>query len=261
MLTRAAGLLLGLSCMSSQPPAAPEPAAHQAFGGERAGFGETPSGATVSQGVGRCQNVPAIERDPLLADFEQDSIFLRPVPQRYGTWFMANDGSPEGKQEPDSFAAEQGGYGGSNYALHYKVQGFSEWGALFGFILRYTPEEGVRCPFNAAAFDGLSFLARGKGRIRVNLSTPETTPEDGQNQEGRCKKGCWDTHGSFVFLKEEWTEHRVPWSALAQQGWGTVARLNLNEVLSVNFAVGRSEPVELWLDDVKFIAHGAGAPK
>jgi hypothetical protein len=95
----------------------------------------------------------------------------------------------------------------------------------------------------------------------VALATPETTPEDGQNQEGRCKKGCWDTHGSFVFLKEEWTEHRVPWSALAQQGWGTVARLNLNEVLSVNFAVGRSEPVELWLDDVKLIPHGGGGAK
>jgi hypothetical protein len=99
-------------------------------------------------------------------------------------------------------------------------------------------------------------MARGKGRLRVALATPETTPQD---QEGRCQKGCWDTHGSFVFLKPEWTEHRVQWSALAQQGWGTIARLNLNEVLSVNFTVSRSDmPAELWLDDVRFIPNAAG---
>jgi len=252
------GALFGPSCVKQQAAAeAPAASAHHAFGGERAAFGETPSGATVSQAVGRCQNVPALDRDPLLADFEQDSVFLRPVPQRYGTWFAGNDGSPEGKQEPDSFAAERGGYAGSNYALHYKVHGFSEWGSVIGFVLRYTPEEGIRCPYNVTGYGGLSFMAKGKGRIRVKLGTPETTPAD---MEGRCQKGCWDEHGSFVFLNEEWTEHRIVWSAFAQQGWGTVARLNLNEVMSVNFAVGRDDqPAELWLDDVKFLPRGAAA--
>jgi hypothetical protein len=61
-------------------------------------------------------------------------------------------------------------------------------------------------------------------------------------------------------LSDEWTEHRLPWSAFAQQGWGTTVRLNLNEVLSINFAIGRADqPAELWLDDLKFIPKGAGA--
>lgn len=247
-------------CVARQPASSAEAApatAHSAFGGERAAFGETPSGASVGQGAGRCQNVPAVSTDPLIADFEQDSVFLRPVPQRTGTWYMNNDGSPDGKQEPDSFAAERGGYGGSNYAVHFKVQGFSDWGAVLGATLRYAPDEGIRCPYNASGFDGLSFMARGKGRIRVNLGTSDTVPAD---LEGRCKKGCWDSHGAFVFLTEDWKEYRLPWSAFSQQGWGTIARLNLNEILAINFAVGRADqPAELWLDDLKFIAKGAGA--
>jgi len=240
------------ACAPSVGPSAASDAPERTpFGGTRAGFGEAPGVTAVSQSVGRCQSVPALDRDPVLADFEQDSVFLRPVPERHGTWFMSNDGSPEGKQDPEQMSSARGGYHGSNYALRYKVEGFTEWGGVVGFVLRYTPEDGIKCPFNAAAFEGLAFMARGKGRVRVNVGIPETVPTD---QEGRCQKGCWDSHGSYVFLTDEWREHRIPWSAFAQRGWGTVSRLNLAELLSVNFAVLREDqPAELWLDDIRFL--------
>ena len=239
--------------------AAPAPVASPtnppAFGGARAAFGESGAGQLVTENVGRCQSVPALAQDALLADFEQDSIFLRPVPQRHGVWYLSNDGSPDGKQVPESFAAERGGYNESNYAAHYNVVGFTEWGAVMGFQLRYVPEEGIKCPFNAEAFDGLSFMARGSGRIRVNLGIPETTPSE---QEGRCQRGCWDSHGSFVFLTEEWKLHRLPWSSFAQQGWGTASRLNVKELLAVNFSVLRADqPADVWLDDVQFMTRSA----
>jgi hypothetical protein len=256
-LFRAALAALIAGC-TPRPDTAPVVSAQQKpFGGERAEFGGSPGAQPVDQNVGRCQNVPGLDADPLLADFEQDSIFLRPVPQRYGVWYMSNDGSPEGKQVPESYVGERGGYGGSNYAVHYRVEGFSEWGAVLGFLLRYTPADGIKCPFNAAAFDGLAFMARGKGRVRVNLGTPETTPSE---QEGRCQKGCWDSHGAFVFLTDEWTEQRLPWSAFAQQGWGTTARLDVKELLAINFAIGRGDqPADVWLDDVRFIQRGPTA--
>ncbi len=242
-------------CAAAPETAPASPVEHKAFGGERASFGESGGARVVTESVGRCQSVPALTQDPLLADFEQDTVFLRPVPERYGTWYMSNDGSPDGKQSPEAYAAERGGYNGSNYAVHYRVEGFSEWGAALGFQVRYVPEEGIKCPFNAEAFEGLSFMARGRGRIRINLSVPETTPAE---QEGRCQRGCWDSHGAFVFLKDEWTQHRLPWSAFTQQGWGTASRLNVKELLAVNFSVGRADqPAELWLDDVAFMPHQA----
>jgi hypothetical protein len=245
------GAVLSACSAASNQSSASAPVEHKAFGGERAAFGESSGVQVVTESVGRCQGVPPLEEDPLLADFEQDSIFLRPVPQRYGVWYMANDGSPEGKQVPDSYAAERSGYNGSNYAIHFRVEGFSEWGAVLGFQVRYVPEEGIKCPFNAAAFDGLSFMARGSGRIRVNVGIPETTPSE---QEGRCQRGCWDSHGSFVFLTEEWKLHRLPWSSFAQQGWGAASRLNVKELMAVNFSVLREDqPVELWVDDVQFM--------
>ena len=249
----ALGSIVAVACAPrAAPPAASNPAEHKPFGGERAAFGDAVGARVVTENVGRCQGVPALDQDPLLADFEQDSIFLRPVPERSGVWYMANDGSPEGKQVPESYAAERGGFNGSNYSLHFKVEGYSDWGAALGFQIRYTPEDGIKCPFNAEAFEGLAFMARGSGRIRVNLGIPETVPGE---QEGRCQRGCWDSHGSFVFLTEEWAPYAIPWSAFAQQGWGTASRLNLKELLTVNFAIGRADqPVELWLDDVRFIA-------
>lgn len=250
-LACAASLCWGLGCAPHVSASAPSDASRKPFGGERAAFGEAPGAQSVSRSVGRCQGVPALDQDPLLADFEQDSIFLRPVPERYGVWYMANDGSPDGKQEPDQFASARGGYAGSSYAVRYKVAGFSEWGGALGFMLRYTPEDGIKCPFNARAFEGLSFMARGSGRVRVNLGTPETTPGE---QEGRCQKSCWDSHGSYVFLTPDWREHRIPWSSFAQQGWGTTARLNLEELMTVNFAIMRADqPAEVWLDNVRFM--------
>src|SRR5262245_52960067 len=103
-----AALLAAACAPSVGPSVAADSADHQPFGGSRAAFGEAPGVAAVSQSVGRCQSVPALDRDPLLADFEQDSVFLRPVPERHGTWFMANDGSPEGKQEPEQMASARG---------------------------------------------------------------------------------------------------------------------------------------------------------
>jgi hypothetical protein len=246
------GCVSGATGSSNVASGGPE---RPAFGGERAEFGASTSGRVVDERVGRCQNVSADDRDPLLADFEQDSIFLRPVPERYGVWYMSNDGSPAGQQTPESYAAERGGYADSNYAVHFRVQGFSEWGAVLGFQLRHVPEEGIKCPFNAEAFQGISFVARGSGRIRVNLGTPETTPSE---QEGRCQRGCWDSHGAFVFLKDEWSLQRLPWSAFAQQGWGAAARLNVKELLAVNFSVLREDqPAEIWLDDVRFMTEPA----
>lgn len=251
-------LALGLAAGCAGPgeqSSASSPVEHQAFGGKRAAFGDSAGERRVTESAGRCQGVPALAEDAMLADFEQDSIFLRPVPQRHGVWYMANDGSPDGKQVPESFAAERGGYAGSNYAAHYRVEGFSDWGAVVGFQLRYVPEEGIKCPFNAEAFDGLSFMARGSGRIRVNLAVPETVPSD---QEGRCQRGCWDSHGSFVFLSDEWKLHRLPWSSFAQQGWGSAARLNVKELLGVNFSVLRGDqPADVWLDDVQFMTRQA----
>jgi hypothetical protein len=251
--TAALGLAVFWSCVATprEPPPQLASSEHKPFGGERAGFGEALGTRVVDENVGRCQDVPALDQDPLLADFEQDSIFLRPVPGRHGSWYTANDGSPGGKQVPESYAAVRGGHGGSNYAVRYQVEGFGDWGGVLGFQLRYVPEAGIKCPFNAQAFEGISFMARGSGRIRVGLSIPETTPSD---QEGRCQRSCWDSHGAYVFLTEEWKEQRLAWADFAQQGWGTPARLSLKELLAVNFAIGRQDqPAELWLDDVRFI--------
>lgn len=246
------GSVVALAACAPDQPARGAPAP-VAFGGERLEFGQSQErGAVLSPGVGTCQRVPAVTTDPLLDDFEQDSVFIHSTPERRGVWYLANDGSPDGTSEPESYAVARGGFAGSNHALRYRVERYTDWGAVAGFQLRYQSATGIKCPFNASAFDGLAFAARGSGRVRVRLHVPESVPtnEDG----GRCKSSCWDSHGSFIYLKDEWVQYRLPWSSFAQQGWGTPSRLNVAEVLGVAFAIGRDDqPTELWLDDVRFV--------
>src|SRR5690606_31506141 len=134
-------------------------------------------------------------------------------------------------------------------AAHFVASGYSDWGVSWGTTLRWV-DKGIKCPFNASAFNGLRFKAKGNGRVRVHLGVPETVPTD---QEGRCKERCWDTHSRIVMLSDEWETYVIPWEQLQQWGWGTEAPFTPEQVLSLQFAVDSKDlPVDFWIDDVEF---------
>lgn len=69
--------------------------------------------------------------------------FIHNTPERFGVWYLSNDGSPDGQSVPDSYAVGRGGFGNSQHSLHYRVDRFSEWGAVAGFQIRYSSADGI----------------------------------------------------------------------------------------------------------------------
>jgi hypothetical protein len=136
------------------------------------------------------------------------------------------------------------------FAVHATAEGYSDWGVVWGTTLKWLGD-GYKCPFNASAFAGLRFRAKGKGSVAVKLGTLDTVPGE---YEGRCRERCWDTHGKRIYFAEAWQEYTITWEQLQQQGWGAEARFDPERVLNLNFSADSKDlPLDFWLDDLRFI--------
>jgi len=247
--------LTAVGCLVPQKPA---PAV---FGGQGASVSagkEAPLPAESSQPKpsGPCA-APAPASDvALIDDFEDGDSKPFKVFQREGWWYGASDATEGGKMTPPSgqfaparltapLASKT-----NAYAAHFTAEGYRQWGAVWGTSLNWA-KDGIRCPFNASAFAGVKFRAKGPGLIKVQFGMPETVPVE---YGGSCKSNCYDSHGTPVLLGDKWDEHVVPWEVLQQGGWGAEARFDPARLLNLNFAVlSKDLPSDFWLDDVKFL--------
>jgi hypothetical protein len=194
----------------------------------------------------------------LLDDFEDGDHQLFKAFEREGWWFAAADSTEGATLSPDRgrFAPERLPSADASkdnvFAAHMKAQGEKDWGAVWGFSLRWE-RAGIRCPYNLSAFGGIRFRARGPGTVRVSFGIPETqTAEVG----GTCTSGCWDLHTKVIYLSDHWDDYVVRWDRLEQGGWGTEARFDPARVLDLNFGVKPKDlPIDFWVDDIAVIPY------
>jgi hypothetical protein len=246
-------LFLCVSACSNSAEAPP------VFGGQGAKVDE-PGEVALQPGQGEVDTGPCAKPAPpsenaMLEDFEDGDHHLFKVLDRDGWWWAAADDTagtitpardkfkpealPEGEATPTN-----------RYAAHLTASGFSDWGAVWGTTLEWK-RDGVKCPMNASVFAGIRLRARGQGRIRLNFGTPQTVPPE---QGGKCKAGCWDTHGKVIEMTPEWTQYDIPFDRLQQGGWGTQAAFDREHLLSLNFSANPdSEPVDFWIDDLAWL--------
>jgi hypothetical protein len=243
----------GSSCVGTE---AERPAV---FGGEGAVV-ETPAEQPLPAASAPAPSGPcAAARPPgdvaLLDDFEDNDNKVFKAFQREGWWFSATDPTagatlvPAGEFRPEALP-ESEAKPDNRYAAHLAASGQKEWGATWGSTLRWV-DQGVRCPYNASAFSGIKFRAKGQGTIRLVLGQPATMPSE---SGGVCTEKCYDTHGKVIFLTDKWEEYVVPWDRVQQEGWGTDARFDPARLIQVGFKVDiKHLPVDFWLDDVEFV--------
>ena len=89
--------------------------------------------------------------------------------------------------------------------------------------------------YDVAAVDGVTFWMKGNAPIIVQLRLAETTPTT--NPPGTCTNPAdCDNHFLFRFPApgDQWTEYRVPFTALRQRPGGSVA-WNPAQVLALEF--------------------------
>lgn len=250
----ALGFLAQCSGSSDAPPV---------FGGQGAQVSANETPLAEGQGEvagGPCSEPAPVDSNTMLEDFEDGDNHLFKLFERDGWWFTATDDTPGTVEPPrDQFRPtllpEGEATADNRYAAHFVASGYTDWGVVWGVTLEWR-HEGVGCPLNGSAFTGVRLRAKGSGRVRVNFGIPETFPVDNR---GRCKQGCYDTHGKLLELTPEWREYVVSFDKLQQGGWGTQARFDPARLLALNFNVGPDAlPVDFWIDDLQWL--GAETP-
>ena len=187
--------------------------------------------------------------DTLIDDFEDGDSRLRVSDKRAGYWVVFNDGTA--KQEPrlgSAFPASRipGGRGGGHFGLHTTGGKFSKWGAALSVEL--SPR---RC-YDASAYAGIAFWARGKAQLRVAVKMTQVIAEE---FGGSCVDDCYDTHGAERSLTADWQHYQVRWEELTQRGSGTALPFDPHSLFALEFGVpGGRPPFDFWIDDVTFLA-------
>jgi len=187
----------------------------------------------------------------LIEDWEQkDSLILR-LDGRSGGWVTYDDGT--GVQRPAARfpllpSLIPGGRSGSKQALHISGTRFSNWGVTFGAELA-----DAAC-YDASAYAGIEFWAKGPGRLKVGVQMIDVQSE---KYGGQCKKACYNAHRRELELAPKWAKYSVPWTDLRQpEGTGEFERIALDprRIRFLEFGVAAEHtPFDLWIDDISFL--------
>ncbi len=241
VLAVAAAAAILLRAPAPPPRVAAEDPAISARPQPTASAPQPPPGACAPVSVGTGQ-------EPLIDDFEDGDTRLPLLDKRAGNWMVYHDGS--GKQEPrpgSIFAATRlpRPRGTSHFGLRSTGGRFTKWGAAIAIEL--TPR---RC-YDASAYAGVAFWARGRATLRVNVRMAQVV---GEEFGGTCVSGCYDSHGAERTLTREWKRYEVLWADVAQQGFGTTVAFDPRWLYSLEFALPRGQPpFDFWIDDLAFL--------
>jgi hypothetical protein len=186
---------------------------------------------------------------PLFEDWEEHDSRVAPLDGRGGYWATYDDGT--GKQTPPDksplFPTRiTGGRGASARALHMTGGKFKDWGVTFGAELA-----SAAC-YDASAYSGIEFWARGPGVIKVGFQMIDVQDE---KYGGLCKTDCYNTHRKVIELSKTWKHYSVRWEDLHQlYEAGPPLSFDPHRVRFLEFGIGpENTPYDLWIDDVAFV--------
>ncbi len=188
-------------------------------------------------------------------DLEDCDAAILPNDGRSGNWYQYLDtfGST---LVPAMFAAAMGGSPVSpRCAIHVSGMTVNNPAmSQFGFA-----GVGFSFPGNMAVdsseYDGVTFYAKGTGQIRVAVTIPATT--DAQFG-GTCATNCGDSFGFVVDLTPDWKQYTVPWTTLAQDGWGTAATFEQSQMTGIDFGFSSGWTFDAFIDDIGYLPRGGG---
>jgi hypothetical protein len=184
----------------------------------------------------------------LLADFEQPLGVdrLLPLPQldqRRGQWFhSAHDPKTDSRSLPLLLEPQRLPTTHNRSALHVKGEAKTGWGANVGFRF-------ASC-YDASAYGGLEFRARGPGSVFVAFQTVSSVPVE---FGGECRDKCWFNGGRFIVLSKNFETYRIRWSEMNTPDGHAVEE----SLLQVMFSIQSGTSYDFWLDDVSFFARQA----
>jgi hypothetical protein len=176
---------------------------------------------------------------------------------RQGPWHSFNDSNGGNIQPPlgTGFVAASGGANNTAYAVHTTGSNYQFGGV--GFDLNNgttTPESMQSMAYNASAYNGLTFWAKGSGTLRVEFAMRSFVPTD---RGGSCTSNCWNVYGANTpTLTSTWTQITIPWAGMQREQGGTSPAFNASELMSISFKGPGT--FDFWIDEVAFTRTGGG---
>jgi hypothetical protein len=231
----AAAVLILSRVERSLPPIAPEPSSSPSRASAALPKPTMPdpcSAAIVAKG-----DAPQID------DFEDGDDAVTALEQRVGYWRWVREIDAPGTAPalipvPRPEAAPR-----NRLALHVKGGQLVDWGAAVEFTFRPA------C-YDASKYAGISFSARGPGRIYVAPRETATIPVA---EGGTCEVDCHNPHVLKVDLADRFERYEIRWEQTRQRGMGKPP-LDPSRLNSLAFLVRPEDtPYDVWLDDVRFI--------
>ena len=229
-------------------------------GGGEAGVGPVETGGTAGSGFpfGAAGAAGSPTCGVTIDDMEDGTGHICRGANRDGVWYAFNDGdgtqwpAPTTPGIPIETSVVPGGRGQSQRAVH--TYGSANQWAGIGLDLAF---DGTSYDvYDASAYDGITFWARGDSCIDARIGTvPTTSTQWG----GTCTldtppvgEGCVP-HFSYIMLSDDWMQYWVPFDRLsdALEGDQTRVEFGPSELTNVQFRVGGGA-FDFWIDDIAF---------
>ena len=232
---------------------------NNAGGAGTTGSGNTTGNAGTTGSAGTTGAGGMVSSLEMIDNLEDNDRKIIVANGRQGPWHSFNDSNGGNIQPPlgTGFAATAGGANNTAYAVHTTGSNYQFGGV--GFDLNNadplgTPEAMVSMAYNASAFNGITFWAKGSGTVRVEFAMRSFVPTD---RGGSCASNCWNVYGAnSPTLTGTWTQINIPWAGMQREQGGTSPAFNPSELMSISFKGGGT--FDFWVDEVAFTRAGGG---
>lgn len=208
----------------------------------------TPASETGwSAQVRHARPVPCSD-DALIEDMEDSDTQTLKRGGRGGYWYsmLDKDGS---RMQPQQYEAEGPGRNGSKGAAHMSgklapaAPGVYPYAGL-GFGLA---EHGM---YDASRYVGVTFWAKGPGKIRFEIPDGYTSPGGGWCSD------CYNDFGVEIGLTDQWEQYTVRFDWLAQKpNWGDrKPQISTDKLVAMEWEFSSQDrEFDIWIDDVAFV--------
>ncbi len=183
-------------------------------------------------------------RQPLIDDFEDGDDEVARLEGRSGLWRWVRDTDLPRSSPALLPIPRPNPRPGNQLAVHVKGGRLLDWGAVVEF--NFVPG----C-YDASVYQGLSFQAKGPGRIFVAPREVGVIPVA---LGGSCTEDCHNAHVKKIELSAQWKTYEVRFSEVEQRGYNKPA-FNPSRLNSLAFQIHPEDtPYDVWLDDVRFLS-------
>ena len=153
-----------------------------------------------------------------------------------------------------TFTPAAGGANNSAYAVHTTGSGYSFAGVGFDLNNTGAPESAQSQAYNASAYTGISFWAKGNGNLRVELAQKGFVPTA---NGGSCTGSCWNVYGSRDVqgkLTSSWQQFTIMFSSASMQreDGSKSPAFDPAQLMSISFK-HEGSTFDFWIDDVHFV--------